>query len=504
VAAIVFGVALTIADEGPLPYRTDLDLDTRQRAAAILAPVEDFSKPQPFEAMSAGAATVRASGSNSAFSKFSQNLAPEEQADFAVGNGIFRKLWTPSPSSTLASDGLGPVFNSRACQRCHIKDGRGHPPPEGRYWENGEDAVSFVLGLSVPFGENDAEQPQTGSERVLPEPNFGGQLQDFSVPGLVREGRPFVEYETVFTKLNDGTEIALRKPTYRIVDPAKPLHPDVMISPRVANQMIGLGLLEAIHDEDLKRVADPDDEDSDQISGRLSLAVNAKTGEPAIGRFGWKAAQPTVRQQSAFAFATDMGLSTSLVNEPHGDCTELQTACFQLPTGEGRYAASNEPEVPDALLDLVAFYAANLGVPRRRDVGDPQVLRGKEIFNEIGCVGCHRPNFLTRDHETVSPSHRRQLIWPYTDLLLHDMGEDLADNRPQGSASGREWRTPPLWGIGLTQQVSGHTQFLHDGRARNLTEAVLWHGGEALAARDAFAAKSADARADLIRFLESL
>ena len=313
-----------------------------------------------------------------------------------------------------------------------------------------------------------------------------------------------VRYETFNVTLGDGTTVELRRPHYTIADTQNPPHPDTMISPRVANPMIGLGLLEAIHEADLRQLADPGDVDGDGISGKLSLGIDVVTGEPAIGRFGWKAPQPNLRQQSAFAFATDMGLSTSLVDAPHGDCTEAQTTCLGLPTGEGRYAAPDEPEVPDELLDLVTFYAANLAVPRRRDVDDPTVLRGKELFNEAGCASCHRPSFLTRDDASVPKEHRRQLIWPYTDLLLHDMGEGLADNRPQGSATGREWRTTPLWGIGLTQRVSGHTQFLHDGRARNLTEAILWHGGEAQNSRDSFAAMNKDAREALITFLESL
>lgn len=504
ISGAVFVASISLADTVLLPHRTDLSLETRQRLAPIVALQNDFSKPQPFEAMSAGAATVRSIPSTDAFSKFSQNLPPARQADFAVGNGVFKKLWTTSPSSTLASDGLGPVYNSRACQRCHLKDGRGHPLPEGRYWENGMTAVSFVLGLSIPSSESSALRAENQAERVVPEPNLGTQLHDFSVPGLSREGRPMVRYETFEVTLGDGTTVELRKPHYSIVDTVVPPHPDTMISPRVANPMIGLGLLEAIHEADLRELADPDDADGDGISGKLSTSVDVATGKPAIGRFGWKATQPNLRQQSAFAFATDMGLSTSLVDTPQGDCTAAQTTCLSLPNGEGRYAAPDEPEVPDELLDLVTFYAANLAVPRRRNVDDPTVLRGKELFNEAGCASCHRPAFLTRDDASVPKEHRRQLIWPYTNLLLHDMGEGLADNRPQGNATGREWRTPPLWGIGLTQRVSGHTQFLHDGRARDLTEAILWHGGEAQKSRDAFAAMDKEARGALITFLESL
>jgi CxxC motif-containing protein (DUF1111 family) len=160
-------------------------------------------------------------------------------------------------------------------------------------------------------------------------------------------------------------------------------------------------------------------------------------------------------------------------------------------------------EAADPVLDLVTFYSENLGVPRRRDIDDPAVLRGKQRFYDLGCIGCHTPKFVT-SRNAVTDAHKFQLIWPYTDLLLHDMGEGLADHRPEGAADGYEWRTPPLWGIGLTQTVSGHTLFLHDGRARNLTEAILWHGGEAEAAKTGFANLPESARNDLIAFLESL
>jgi CxxC motif-containing protein (DUF1111 family) len=197
-----------------------------------------------------------------------------------------------------------------------------------------------------------------------------------------------------------------------------------------------------------------------------------------------------------------MGLSTALLPDPWGDCTQDQTTCRDAPHGQ-------EADVRDGLevdresLDLVAFYSRNLGVPERRNVDDPQVLRGKEVFYSTGCQSCHTPKHVTHRLDG-QPEQSLQLIWPHTDLLLHDMGPGLADNRPEGRASGSEWKTPPLWGIGLTQQVSGHTLFLHDGRARSLLEAILWHGGEAQSQRDAVASMNAEDRAALIAFLESL
>ena len=215
-----------------------------------------------------------------------------------------------------------------------------------------------------------------------------------------------------------------------------------------------------------------------------------------LGRFGWKAGQPTVRAQAASAFSGDMGLSSSLEPAGWGDCTGPQADCRAQPHG-------GAPEVDDTVLDLVSFYSRNLAVPARRDPGDAQVLAGKRVFYEAGCAACHNPKFVT-DRLADRPEQSFQLIWPYTDLLLHDMGEGLADDRPEVRASGREWRTPPLWGIGLTELVTGRQSFLHDGRARTLLEAVLWHGGEAQASRDTVARLPKAERDALIRFLESL
>lgn len=481
-----------------LPYRDDLTAHDRTRVAAVTAPAADFSKPQAFEAMSGGAATSTASVTGNAFSHPSANLKGEARSDFFVGNGLFKKVWVSAPSSTQASDGLGPLFNARSCQRCHLKDGRGHPPA-------GPDdlATSMFLRLSVP-PRNERQRLALASKELLriPEPTYGGQLQDFAVPGIPAEGRMVIAYEDVPVELNGGETIVLRKPSYSVSDLGYgPMAPDALLSPRVAPPMIGLGLLEAIHPGDILAQADPDDADGNGISGRPSMVRDPDTGEIVLGRFGWKASNPTVHTQTAGAFAGDIGISNPGSPDPFGDCTENQPACRAKPTGV--QARLGDTEAPDPVLDLVVFYSKNLAVPERRDVDDPQVLRGKALFNQTGCADCHRPSYVT-SRNAENPEHRFQLIWPYTDMLLHDMGEGLADGRPVGDASGSEWRTAPLWGIGLTETVNGHTFFLHDGRARNLLEAILWHGGEAQAARDAVVAMEPSERADLIRFLESL
>jgi CxxC motif-containing protein (DUF1111 family) len=482
-------------DDRHLPVLPRTSAETA-RIAAVTAPTTDFSQPEKFEALPGGAASVRARDTADAFSQSSANMSFEREMDFTLGNGLFRKTWVAAPSSTRASDGLGPLYNARGCQDCHLKDGRGHPP-EGP----GASSVSMFLRVSVPGGPTpEAIEDWLATQA---EPTYGGQIQDLAVPGHASEGQMRITYADQPVTLADGTVVTLRAPSYGLDDPGYgPLAADAMLSPRVAPQMIGLGLLEAIPVADILAHADPDDTDGDGISGRPSIVPSVEFGVPMLGRFGFKGGAPTVKEQSAGAFSGDMGLSTVLHPDPWGDCTPAQADCRTAPHGQ-------EPEVRDGLevdgqsLDLVAFYARNLAVPERRNMDDPQVLHGKELFYDIGCTGCHVPKYVTARLKD-QPEQSFQLIWPYTDLLLHDMGPGLADNRPEGRATGSEWKTPPLWGVGLTQTVSGHSTFLHDGRARNLLEAILWHGGEAQAARDAVVGLPKADRNALIAFLESL
>lgn len=466
------------------------------KVAAVLAPPTDFLKPEKFEAMPGGAATVRLRDTSDAFSLSSANMPFEREMDFKLGNALFRKTWVAAPSSTKASDGLGPLYNARGCQDCHLKDGRGHPP-EG----DQDDRVSMFLRISVPGGPTpDAIEEWLATQ---PDPTYGGQLQDLANVGHASEVRMEISYTETPVTLADGTVVSLRAPTYGVSNPGYgPLAPDAMLSPRVAPQMPGLGLLEAIPAADILASADPADADGDGISGRASIVPSVEFGVPMLGRFGLKGGAPTVKEQSAGAFSGDMGLSTPLHPSPAGDCTAAQADCLTAPAGQ-EDGVRDGLEVDAASLDLVTFYARNLAVPERRRVDDPQVLHGKELFYTLNCTGCHTPKYVT-NRLKHQPEQSFQLIWPYTDLLLHDMGEGLADHRPEGRATGTEWKTPPLWGIGLTAQVSGHSYFLHDGRARNLLEAILWHGGEAQAPRDAVVALPAEDRQALIAFLESL
>ena len=446
-----------------------------------------FTQPEPGEARSGGDTTVGKADRN-AFSMPSANLSPSRRLDFSVGNSFFRSPWVIAPSTTTARDGLGPLFNTNACQNCHIKDGRGHPPAP-----DAVNSVSMLVRLSIP------DQPayarlieQTG---VVPEPVYGAQLQDMAVPGVAPEGKVRVEYQPVLVHFKDGTAVELQKPTLQITQLGYgPMHPDTRFSARVAPPMIGLGLLEAIPEEAILANANT----GDGVAGRPNRVWDDAQQKTVLGRFGWKAGQPNLNQQNVHAFSGDMGLTTSL--RPVDDCTPAQTDCLQAPNGNG---PDGEPEVSDNILRLVEFYTRNLAVPARRDVGSPQVLAGKNLFYQAGCASCHTPTFTTSAN-AAEPELANQVIHPYSDLLLHDMGEELADNRSEFQATGREWRTPPLWGIGLSETVNGAGAFLHDGRARNFTEAILWHGGEANAARESFNQLKREDRAALIAFLQSL
>jgi CxxC motif-containing protein (DUF1111 family) len=468
---------------------------TPERIAALIAPATDFSKAEPFEALQAGATTSVEEPDRLAFSHFSTNLPREKRMDFRLGNALFRKLWVASPSSTQASDGLGPFYNARSCEQCHKDDGRGMPPDAGK-------SGTMFLRLARA-ADTDAEKALVadGLARNFPDPVYGTQLQDKAIPGVLAEGQMVVRYTPQPSTLGDGTVVTLRKPDYSVSDLRYgSLDGRTTLSARLAPQMIGLGLIEAIPEDQIRALADPEDADGEGISGKLQLVRDMK-GEQHIGRFGWKAENATIRDQTAHAFAGDLGISTADVDKPHGDCTEAQADCLRLATGV--QARLGDTEAPDPILDLVTYYSRHLAVPARRQSGFPEVLAGKKLFYASGCAACHRPKFLTSE-DAPDKEFRAQLIWPYSDFLLHDMGEGLADGQVVGGATGREWRTPPLWGIGLTSTVTRKAFYLHDGRARNLEEAILWHGGEAERARDNYAKLTRADRESLIKFLESL
>ena len=328
-----------------------------------------------------------------------------------------------------------------------------------------------------------------------PDEQYGNQFNHRAILGVNAEGKVRVLYQEVPGTYPDGTTYSLRKPSYKFEDLAYgEFNMDIMVSPRIGQHLIGTGLLEAIDDSTLEAMADPADLDGNGISGRVNRVMNRKTQQEVIGRFGWKANQPTVRQQVAGAFANDIGITSSIF--PGQPCATGQPDCNEATNG-------GAPELSDRFLDRITLYTATLAVPRRRNWQKLEIVKGKAAFFEAGCESCHRSK-LTTGTQGEHPEFFNLTIRPYTDLLLHDMGDKLADGRPDGLATGSEWRTPPLWGMGLMETVSGHTFLLHDGRARNIEEAILWHGGEAEASKNKFMKLTKKERASIIQFIESL
>lgn len=440
----------------------------------------DWSKPEADEDASGGKTTVFETNRR-AFSLPAANMSMERRSDFAIGHSFFNMPWVEAPASTRARDGLGPHFIGRSCTACHTHDGRAAPPEEG------EDALGLLLRLSVP-GKDKYGGP-------LPEPTYGGQFTNQTVNGVKAEGKLEIRYSTVSGRYADGTVYQLRKPEYRLTELGYgPLHAATEISPRIAPQIIGMGLLEAIPEERILALADPDDRNHDGISGRPNRVWDAFANATLLGRFGWKANAATVAHQTASAINADMGITSKRF--PAEECMPAQKDCKAAARG-------GKPEINERNMASLIFYTATTAVPARRDVDAPQVLRGKHLFHQAQCVACHTPRHVTGTVKGF-PELSNQAIRPYTDLLLHDMGEGLADHRPDYLANGREWRTPPLWGIGLIETVNGHTTYLHDGRARNLSEAILWHGGEADRAKKTFESMQKEDRDALLAFLNSL
>lgn len=386
------------------------------------------------------------------------------------GDVAFEARFVTAPSPI--NGGLGPVFNNNSCNGCHIRNGRGVP-----FIGEGGLRSQMLVRVSLPPSFGEPANPG-GS---VPIPGVGTQLGDHAIFGVEPEATVelnWVEQPGVYA---DGTPYSLRRPALDIeLAGGEALPAEAMTSLRQPPPIFGLGLLAAVPDATLLDKADPDDADGDGISGRTNLVWSIADQASVLGRFGHKANQPSLLQQSAGAYFDDMGVSSPLIPEADGSS-----------------------DIDMETLLAAEFYSMSLGVPARRDIDDPQVKRGASLFNEIGCADCHTQTLRSGPHELAVISE--QTFHPFTDLLLHDMGEGLADGRPDFEASGSEWRTPPLWGIGLTQTVAPGAGYLHDGRARTLQEAILWHGGEAEPAREAFRTElSADERAAMVAFLRSL
>jgi CxxC motif-containing protein (DUF1111 family) len=412
-----------------------------------------------------------------AFSLPMPGLTPAQLAQFFVGNSFFNQNWVAAPASVSERDGLGPLFNARSCSGCHFKDGRGRPP------EDGQPARSMILRIGLAAAQGSRAHPV-----------YGDQLQTEALPGVLPEAALALSYEERPGSYADGEPSALRVPCYRLTHQAYgPLPSDLLISARVAPAMIGLGLLEAVPERAIVARSDPEDRDGDGISGRAQRVPDAD-GTPRLGRFGWKAEQPSVRAQVLAAFVADMGITSALF--PRENYSPAQATRAARESG-------GSPELSAATEQAVVAYMRTLAVPRARNDGDEAPRNGRALFERAGCPACHTPSLRSGDVADL-PALSQQIFFPYTDLLLHDLGEQLSDHRPVHAAQGAEWRTAPLWGIGLFTKVNGHQLLLHDGRARGVAEAILFHGGEAARARHAFREMSRPERAQLVRFVESL
>lgn len=424
--------------------------------------------------LSAGECTTMDETSN-AFGQRVKGLTFDERQKFFVGNSFFTQNWVQAPASTTARDGLGPIMNAKACSACHGKDGRGAP-----FSGNG-----LLVRLS-----------QIGNDG-LPEPHpiYGDQFQDVAIGGQVPEGQVSISYEMISGNYADGIPYMIRKPIYQLVNlNYGAIGTNVMMSPRVGPQMIGLGLLEIIPESEILANVDEFDSDGDGISGRANYVKNPVNNQTELGRFGWKANTVNLFVQAAAAFNGDIGIKTNLF--PSENHSSFQSQLDGLPDG-------GTIEIEDESLEKLVLYTRSLAVPARRIENRTNFDLGRKIFNDLQCSKCHVEQYKTGNSGTIG-ALKNVTIRPFTDLLLHDMGEGLADNRPDGLASGREWRTQPLWGIGLIEKVNGHTYYLHDGRARNLEEAILWHGGEAENSKQLFVQSSKEYRQLLINFLKSL
>lgn len=436
---------------------------------------EYVALPDLNERLYAGGETTVFSENSTSFRTPALNLSASDLEIHLQGDSQFEQAFVTAPANI--NNGLGSIFNNTSCVSCHPKDGRSSFPV------NFMNLSGLLLRASIP-GTDENGGPN-------PIPGFGTQIQNQSIFGTFPEARYQVAFETKTETLADGTVVTLRKPIVTLYDSYMTFPGNGMLSPRIATPVFGLGLLEAIPESNLVAIQDVNDNDSDGISGKANYVWDPTVSQLKIGRFGWKAGAPSVLVQCAAAYVDDMGVTNYVFPNEVG-----------ANQSNGQDGLTDDPEISDEILNQVTLYCKTLAVPAPRNITNQSFKNGAQIFEEISCTKCHVPKQQTGYNVISAISN--QTIYPYTDLLLHDMGTDLADNRPDFLASGTEWKTRPLWGIGLTQVVNGHTDLLHDGRARNLTEAILWHGGEAQKSKEKFKQLSTKKRTDLLVFLNSL
>ncbi|MGF1542852.1 MAG: di-heme oxidoredictase family protein [Pleurocapsa sp.] len=425
--------------------------------------------------LAAGKTTVF-NRTSTAYEQPSAGLSPEDVVKHRDGDVAFEAVFVTAPANV--NPGLGPLFNNASCAGCHLRNGRGLPEP-GQLLVRVSDTKQWDLDSTIDSLQYHLEA-NIDISNTPSVPGLGTQIQDQAVYGYSPEATVQLDWQETRGKYHDGASYQLRSPQVKITLPnGDILPPEIQTSLRLASPVYGLGLLEAVPEAQIRKLADPEDSNQDGISGRVNEVWDVQTQSVALGRFGWKANNPNLQQQSASAYVNDMGVTNPLFPEVDGSM-----------------------DIDEETLTLATYYVQTLAVPARTLLDDPQVQRGEKLFNTANCAACHVATLTTGKYQI--PQLANQTIHPYTDLLLHDMGESLADHRPDFQATGTEWRTPPLWGIGLTQTVLPYSSFLHDGRARTLEEAILWHGGEAEASRETFQQMSASDRQALVRFLRSL
>lgn len=425
----------------------------------------------------AGGETTIFSAASFSFDNPASNLIGNGLDLHLAGDAQFEQAFVTAPAEV--NSGLGAQFNNTSCIACHPKDGRAAFPKDINKLSG------FFLRISVPGSD-----PITGEPNKAP--SFGNQLANHAIYGFTPEVKFAVSYQELPVTYADGSQVILKKPIYTIAESYMSLPAGYMLSPRIGPPVFGLGLLEAITEADILAKQDINDTDNDGISGKANYVWDPISQSTQLGRFGWKANTPSVMVQAAGAYNNDMGVTNPLfpVESSYGQTN-------------GDPNLNDDPEITQDILDQVAFYCRTLAVPAARNLDNKEVIAGYRLFEDLKCVSCHTPSYTTGAFPDI-PEISNQNIYPYTDMLLHDMGEDLADHRDDFLANGNEWKTRPLWGIGLTHLVNGHTHFLHDGRAKSIEEAILWHGGEAEASKNNFMALTETKRRQLIKFVESL
>lgn len=414
--------------------------------------------------------------SSGSFSSPVPGLSDHDSRIHDLGDQLFEQSFVAAPAPRFS--GLGPVYNNSSCANCHHNDGFGLPTFGGI-------GSSLLMRISIP-GQDAHGGPMAA-------PGFGGQLQNVGLFGVQPEVHVDLSYTEQLFTFADGETASLRTPTYALSNPYIPLPAGFMLSPRLGPPVFGLGLLELIPESTIKSFTDPTDANNDGIKGRTNYVYNPYTHQTELGRFGKKANTSDLLVQVATAFQQDMGI-TSYVQPKKSVWGQSQFT--YVPDSVGT-------DLADSALNAVVFYVRTLAVPGRRNTSDANVKSGEAIFKQLNCSGCHIPTMYTGIDVNL-PAMSNQRIHPYTDMLIHDMGTALADNRPDYQATGNDWKTPALWGLGMFVKTNGTPYYLHDGRARTVTEAILWHGGEAQKSKDAFVNLSKKERSDLISFLQSL